>query len=66
MWKQSLIASIVTVFIGIVIFIVWISTGSFKPLWEINNRELNKLELTSNCVAIMDTRVYDEITASDF
>ena len=66
-WKQNLITTIIASFIVLIVFIIWISTGSFRPLWEIDKHELKKLNLADSYAVTADTTIdKTQITDADF
>lgn len=64
-WKINILTSVIAFVICILIFIIWINSGSFKPLWEIDNKELQKID--TNRVYYSSTyTVKEEFTEADF
>jgi hypothetical protein len=64
-WKVNILTSIVTLLICVIIFIIWVSSGSFKPAWEISKKELSTITIAQNYYSD-NNYVKIPVTDSDF
>lgn len=64
-WKVNILTSIITLLICVIIFIIWVSSGSFKPAWEISKKELSTITIAQNYYSD-NNYVKIPVTDSDF
>jgi hypothetical protein len=64
-WKINILTSVIALLICVVIFIIWVSSGSFRPAWEISEKELSTITIAQNYYSD-DSYVKVPVTDSDF